>query len=114
MPEVIPKLDDLHAITEVHNPDVICVVETWLGEEISNAEVSIPDYQLLRLDRNRHGGGVLMYVRNNLVTNVLLCGPYNLELLIISVSNSVSTFCIGTFYRPLSSLYITMDYFCTY
>jgi len=47
---LIPKLDDLHAITEVHNPDVICVVETWLGEEISNAEVSIPDYQLLRLD----------------------------------------------------------------
>jgi len=110
---LIPKPDDLHAITEVHNPDVICVVETWLGEEISSAEVSIPDYQLLRLDRNRHGGGVLMYVRNNLVTNVLLCGPHNLELLIISVSNSVSTFCIGTFYRPPSSPYINMDYFYT-
>jgi len=35
---LIPKLDDLHAITEVHNPDVICVVETWLGEEISSEE----------------------------------------------------------------------------
>ena len=110
---LIPKPDDLHAITEVHNPDVICVVQTWLGEKISSAEVSIPDYQLLRLDRNCHGGGVLMYVRNNLVTNVLLCGPHNLELLIISVSKSVSTFCIGTFYRPPSSPYINMDYFYT-
>ena len=69
---LIPKLDDLHAITEVHNPDVICVVETWLGEEISSAEVSIPDYQLLRLDQNRHSGGELMYARNNLFYYVVL------------------------------------------
>ena len=43
---------------------VVCVVETWLGEEITDSEISLPDYQLYRLDRNRHGGGVLicMYI----------------------------------------------------
>lgn len=97
----------------MHNPDVICVVETWLAEEINSSEISLANYQLFRLDRNRHGGGVLMYIRNNLVARVLLCGPHNLELLVVSISNSVNTFCIGTFYRPPGSLCTTMDYLCT-
>ena len=44
---------------------VVCIVETWLGEEITDSEISLPDYQLYRLDRNRHGGGVLMYVHKS-------------------------------------------------
>ena len=35
-----------------------------LSEEISDAEISIPDYSVIRLDRNRHGGGIAIYVRS--------------------------------------------------
>ena len=34
--------------------------------------------------RNRHGGGVLMYVHDSFIGKVLSVGPYNLELLSIS------------------------------
>ena len=53
---------------------VVCIVETWLGEEITDSEISLPDYQLYRLDRNRHGGGVLMYVHKSFLCKVLLVG----------------------------------------
>ena len=38
-----------------------------LSEEISDAEISILDYSVIRLDRNRHEGGIAIYVRNNIV-----------------------------------------------
>ena len=39
----------------------------------------IPDYQIHRLDRNRHGGGVVLYVHNSLSCKLLLkSGPHNL------------------------------------
>ena len=59
---LLPKFDELLALCDEKHPGVVCVVETWLGEEITDSEISLPDYQLYHLDRNRHGGGVLMYV----------------------------------------------------
>ena len=59
-------------------------------------------YQLARLDRNRHGGGILIYVHTS---HVLFERPSNLELLAISVNSPCSShkFCIALFYRPPSS-----------
>ena len=51
-----------------------CVVEAWLSEQISDAEISIPDYSVIRLDRNRDGGGIAIYVCNNVI-NTLLYSP---------------------------------------
>ena len=60
---------------------------------------------MLRLDRNRHGGGIIMFVHESLVPKVVVARPNNLELLIISVTNYANT-CkhhLGLFYRPPSS-----------
>ena len=43
-------------------PNFVCVVESWLGSEIDDSEVSIQDYNIARLDRSRHGGGLVIYV----------------------------------------------------
>ena len=82
---LLPKLDELCAVTEAETPDIICIVETWLSIEISDNELAINSYQILRLDRDRHGGGVIMYVHSLLCPKILLAGPKNLELLIISI-----------------------------
>ena len=66
-------MDLLHGTCEAQNPDVICVTETWLGEEIDNSEISLPGYNIIRLDRHHHGGGVAMYVKNTIDYNVILC-----------------------------------------
>ncbi len=44
--------------------------ETWLLPETLNAHVDIPDFELFRCDNGR-GGGVCIYVRNQLIVNVI-------------------------------------------
>ena len=49
------------------NPfDIICLNETFCDDSIADNEISLPDYSIERKDRNHHGGGVAMYIRNNL------------------------------------------------
>ena len=43
---LLPKFDELCALCENQCPGVVCIVETWLGEEITDSEISLPDYQL--------------------------------------------------------------------
>ena len=68
---LLSKTDELRVVCEATKPDVIGIVETWLDSSVSDNELSLPNYQLLRSYRNRHGGGVAMYVSDSLVCNTL-------------------------------------------
>ena len=96
-------LDELKILCATYEPTAVCVVETWLSEEISDANISIPDYSVIRLDRNRHGGGIAIYVRNNVMVNTLLYSPSGLEFMLVSLCNFTCKLCIGLLYRPPSS-----------
>ena len=90
---------DLVAI-ELSKFDVITVSETWLDSTISTSDILIPNYQdPIRLDRNRHGGGVAMYFKK--------CIPYTerqdlylpgLEAIWAEILLSNKKVLIGTFY----------------
>ena len=82
------------------NPDVICIVESWLSTEIHD---TVCGYQLYRLDRNRHGGGVIVYVRSCFVTTLVPVPSHGLEIISLTVSNGIGKVCISVFYRPPSS-----------
>ena len=99
------KMDNLSALVDVEKPHIVCIVESWLSSEILDNEVSLEGFHVLRLDRNRHSGGIIIFVHNTLVSKVVVAGPNNLELLIISVSNHVNSYKyhLGLFYRPPSS-----------
>ena len=71
----------LYSVCGDLNPHVVCIVETWLDNSVLDNELTISNYFLVRLDRNRHGGGVLLYIRGDLSYNVIFMGPDNLELL---------------------------------
>jgi hypothetical protein len=65
---VFNKLDELKVTAALEEPDVILLTETWCGPHISNAELTIPGYQLetdMRRDRADTtagiGGGLLVY-----------------------------------------------------
>ena len=92
-------------------PDVICTVETWLDDNINDGEISITDYNICRLDRNRHGGGLAFYVKLCLCYQVLLQHPNDLEFLLFSAFNPQFSYKvhIGLFYCPPSSLSVSMD-----
>ena len=53
---LLPKMDELAAIVDAQSPEMTCVVETWLSQEVSSSEISLLGYQLCCLDRDRHGG----------------------------------------------------------
>ena len=75
-------MDELATIAEAHSPDLICIVESWLNNDIPNAEISLVGYHLCRLDRNRHGGGVVIYTTKDIFQFTQLPQPdSDLELI---------------------------------
>jgi hypothetical protein len=78
------------------------ITETWLDESVANAEIHIDNYNIVRSDRCRNGGGVCMYIRKDLA-----CSPRsdlhsnNLETLWIDILlPKTKPILIGTVYRP--------------
>ena len=55
---LVPKVDELALVVGNHNPDIICITETWLKNQIPDDVVQIHNYTLLRRDRKEreHGG----------------------------------------------------------
>ena len=43
--------------------DIISITETKLDDTIRDEQVAIEGFSLLRLDRNRHDGGVPFYIK---------------------------------------------------
>lgn len=41
---------------------VIAVSKTWIDNSVTNSEIFIEGYHILRKDRNRSGGGVCVYI----------------------------------------------------
>ena len=79
-----------------------CIPPYWSGlcDSITDIELGIPNYRLIRLDRNRHGGGVFIYAQASLVTDVLVKGPQDFEFLVVKVNKNLLS--IGVFINPLA------------
>lgn len=98
------KVDDLTRTVELHSPDVICINETWLDETVSDSEVAIPGFSVLRSDRKgRVGGGVCMYYRSTLPLRPRPDIAANgVECCFGEIPGRPACFVIGTVYRPPS------------
>ena len=58
------KLTDIQSITDT---DIICLTETHLDSSIYSGELLDPRiYNIHRKDRNIHGGGVLIAIKNEI------------------------------------------------
>ena len=82
---ILPKFDELRLSADTLKSHFICIVETWLSKEVGNNELFIPGFQLFRLDRDHHGGGVLIYVADIFLVTALPPAPSIIELLCLSV-----------------------------
>ena len=69
----------LRYITKSTNATVIGICESKLDTSVLDAEISIDNYKILRCDRNKQGGGVAYYVRNDLSYNTLSVFPVKLK-----------------------------------
>ena len=82
--------------------DILAITETKLDSNTSDSEVNVEGYITARKDRNKHGIGVLIYYRDNIITyNEDKLGKHQeLEALWINVCCQSQMWLIGCVYRP--------------
>lgn len=58
---IMPKLESVKIWLEEKELDIVTFNETWLTKNISNSQIDLPDYTIIRQDRklNKRGGGLI-------------------------------------------------------
>ena len=98
---VLPKIDELRIIAKNMNPSVIGLSETKLDSSVLNEEIEIDGYTLERSDRNRRGGGVACYIRNNHSYNLRANFSDEIENIFLDIMlPKTKPILIGVVYRP--------------
>ena len=79
------KMDSIRLLLKDNTLDVFTVSETWLSPKVTDAEITIPGYSVVRKDRNSRGGGVAMFIRDGI--------PFKTRMDITDSSISFKTEC---------------------
>ena len=101
---LISKLEEIRKLLRDSKAAALAISESWLDDLVSSGEVSVDGYNFVRNDRNRHGGGVGLYIRQGISYNVRtdLMRP-NLECIFVDILFPKSKlFLLGSCYRPPS------------
>ena len=99
------KVDELSSLITSETISVLAVSETHLDNSITDTGVGISGYNIFRNDRNIFGGGVAIYIQNNIPVRVRsdLMVP-GIEALWLEVHLAhCKQFLVGCVYRPPSS-----------
>lgn len=87
--------------------DIACFTETWLNNTISDAMINIEGFHLIRNDRNRHGGGICIYLRKDLAYRLIRKSLVNLnrssnatEYLILEIHVGNNRLLLAVYYNP--------------
>ena len=97
---LLPKIEELRIIAKSANAAIIGISESKLDESVLEPEIEIDNYKIIRCDRNRHGGGVACYIRNDLSYNIISVFPSEIERVFFEIllPNS-KPITVGTIYR---------------
>ena len=67
---LLSKIDELRLIAKKSKATIIGITESKLDGTVLDGEINIDGYELVRSDRNRHGGGVACYIKQDVSFNV--------------------------------------------
>ena len=98
---LLPKLDEIRNIAKHAKPAIFGITESKLDNTISDFEINIDEYVIIRSDRNRHGRGVACYIRKDqcFKTHNVLSG--NIEGLVSDLLlPKTKPITVGILYRP--------------
>ena len=60
---LLDKITALRDIATQTRAAISGVSETWLDGTVTNSEIELEGYNIIRRDRDRHGGGVCTFIR---------------------------------------------------
>ena len=94
---LLPKID----IAKRTKAEVIGISESTLDSTVLDPEIYIENYEILRFDRNRHGGGVACYIRSDISYKLNSFLPNEVENITFDIlmphTKPITT---GIIYRP--------------
>ena len=106
-------MPDLQLFISDFSPDILCITETWLHEDISNGNLALNGYNIIRKDRqngtNAHGG-VLIAVKTT-YDFISLDHESDHEVAFINLIINGTTLKIVVAYRPPSQTFIENQLF---
>ena len=98
---LLSKIDELRDIINCIRPAILGITESKLDSSVTNTEVNINGYSIIRNERNRNGGGVACYIRNDLCFNTKNIFSNSIKHVFFEILISkVKPMTIGIFYRP--------------
>ena len=100
---LFPKIDQIRTFVKKHNFDIFGVNETWLDQSISDIEIEIEGYNIIRKDRNRNGGGVCVYIRHYYKYTCIAKAENQVESIWLECNFNNVKLAIGCMYRPPDS-----------
>ena len=95
------KIDELRDITDYIKPAFLGITESKLDSSVTNAEVNINGCSIIRNDRNRNGGRVACYIRNDMCFNIKNIFSNSIEpCFFFNFHTKSYIYCNRKFYRP--------------
>ena len=97
------KLDEVKVLMQVCRFDILAITETHLNQKISNKQLEIDNYKIVRRDRNSGaaGEGCLVYINNHICSSRLKSlEVLEIEGIWLKISINSTVFIVGTIYRP--------------
>ena len=102
---LLKHIDEIRVLLTEYTFDILAINESKIDNSISDNELHIFGYDIIRKDRNRYGGGVVLYVRDNI--------PFSerkdliskdLEMVCIEINRPYNkSLLINAWYRPPNS-----------
>ena len=100
---LLPKIEELRRIACLSNAAVIGISESKLDNSIFDLEIEIDGYNILIFDKNRHGGGVACYVRNDLSFTKSNHFPHDIQTIFLDIFlPKTKPVTVGIVYQPPS------------
>ena len=108
---LLKHIDEIKVLLENDPFDIFAVNESKIDESISDNCINIPNYNVIRRDRNRRGGGVAIYIKSDLTVserNDLV--PNDLEMICIELKYTCTKpLILCAWYRPPNSVIETLN-----
>ena len=98
---LLPKLPEISLFLQKTKAAIFAITETWIDSSVPNGEINIDGYSVIRKDRNRHGGGVCLYIRNGINFDVRNISVPSIECVLVDILlPKTKPITFATFYRP--------------
>ncbi len=102
---LLKHIDEIRILLSDNPLDILAINESKIDSLISDSELYINNYSIVRFDRNRFGGGVALYIKNTIPYSERKdLVPDKLEMVCIEITRQHSRpLFISTWYRPPNS-----------